>query len=80
MPDKLTDKKLTFVEWVANYKISFGEVNESDLEDTKRRLRNITNSIIYDGLHNINCINKKACVLCTLQKWLSEYKKYFKQK
>lgn len=80
MPDKPTDKKLTFVEWVAYYKISLGELDKNDLGEAKKRLQNITNAIIYNGLHNINCINIQACVLCTLQNWLSEYHKYFQQK
>jgi len=79
MPDK---KLMTFVQWVAHYKIAFGEANEEDLREAESTLKSMSHRIIYHGLHgDCNKILGRfyMCRLCQLQKWLSEYHKYFKQ-
>ena len=70
MPDKPTDKKLTFVEW-------FAREGQASVADAKTVIESYGNFLL-DAKHSIDC--KKGCPLCTLDQWLSEYKKYFKQK
>ena len=74
MPDKPTDKKLTFVEWLAK------EHYVGNIEYAKGVLRAIMDDIIRDGIHKGDCTNEsEPCLLCTLETMLSEYHKYFKQ-
>ncbi len=72
MPDNPTDKKLTFVEWMAM------EAQSSEI-DAKRTIEGYGNFLAY-GTHTMNCPKKVGCPLCTLEQWLSEYREYFKQK
>ncbi len=75
MPDKPTDKKLTFVEWLAKREC------KNDIVRTEQTLEAVTNSIIYFETHDENCKDKHPkCTLCILETWLSEYRKYLKQK
>ncbi|KKN10326.1 hypothetical protein LCGC14_1037640 [marine sediment metagenome] len=74
MPDKPTDKKLTFVEWIA-------ERQNINIERAKNLIELYTDDItILGGIHDGDCIGEHAiCFLCELEKWLTEYHKYFKQ-
>lgn len=75
MPDNSTEKKLTFVEWVAKDGYS------GDLKYAEKALETITNNIMYLGIHSGDCTNEcHTCTLCLLEKLLSEYHKYFKNK
>ncbi len=71
MPDK---KLMTFVEWLAG-KSDLGE------EAIKGYLRTELETIIIWGLHNKDCTDKNYfCTLCELERRLTEYHKYFKEK
>lgn len=66
---KLTDKKLTFVEWVARKK-------KIDII-----LEKYVNSILNEGVHEKGCMKKgSTCRLCEVSEWIDEYYKYVKQK
>ncbi len=70
MPYKPIDKKLTFVEWYAD----FAGCSE---ELVSRLIDDITTHIMHDE----NCEGDRSlCHLCDLQNMLTEYHKYFKQK
>ena len=74
MPDKPTDK-LTFVEWHAR------ENYGGNVKFTKGTLHSFILNIIREGIHNKDCTDKNYfCTLCELEKWLTEYHKYFKKK
>ncbi len=72
MPDKPTDKKLTFVEWLAK-----------DMKTTNKKAEKfifiLSCNIIDVGTHHRDCA-EEACSLCGLEASLSNYRKYFKQK
>ncbi len=71
MKAKPTDKKLTFVEFVAKeYKV--------DVEVVVKELKRCINNIIINGRHG-HC-RLEGCELCGLERRFSAYKKYFKQK
>ena len=78
MPDKPTDKKLTFVEWVTEKRCFTIELNEN----YGRSLIGLyTKSIITKGTHGEGCVERNvSCELCNLEKLLTDYYKYFKQK
>lgn len=73
MPDNPTDKKLTFVEWIAKEKFT-------NATQAKKVFVELYGDTLLDGIHNENCTDELAeCRLCMLQQMLSEYHKYFKQ-
>lgn len=75
MPDKPTDKKLTFIEWLAKNEC------QGDIKHAKRAIKRWTYHLIADETHDGYCTNEEySCMLCTLETMLSEYHKYFKQK
>ncbi len=71
MPDKPTDKKLTFVEWLT-------KKSEANVREVKRTIKYCMNDIIVNGIHKY--CKAGDCNLCNFQKCISNYHKYFKQK
>ena len=69
MPDKPTDKKLTFLEW-------FAREGQSSVADAEPVIKDYADFLLH-GKHSKDC--KKGCPLCTLKQWLTEYHKYFKK-
>lgn len=74
MPDKPTNKKLTFIQWLAKEQI--GGVGE-----TRVAIKFYVKDALFDiGVHDGKCIGEKGeCLLCELERMLSEYREYFKQ-
>ena len=70
-----TDKKLTFREWTAKRQ----NINKDRAFDLIELYANDLNNC--GGIHDGHCIGEVGiCFLCELEKLLSEYHKYFKQK
>ncbi len=65
-----TGKKLTFVQWVAK------EENIS-VKRSRANIRTHADAMVWFGIHTEEEV---LCTLCKLEQWLTEYKKYFKQK
>ena len=75
MPDKPTDKKLTFLEWLA-------KEEDATVERMGINLHKLINDALYaTSIHKGDCTDETLpCSLCTLEEWLSEYRQYFTQK
>lgn len=78
-----TDKKMTFVEWLAKDYFSYYENTNENLVTAKNMLEFMMEGIISDGFHHechLSTDISYVCNMCRLEKYLSEYHQYFKQK
>ncbi len=73
MPDKPTDKKLTFMEWIIRDEFSGKEIL------AKAAVGHLFKYVILNEKHNEDC-PMGECMLCILERMLSDYHEYFKQK
>ncbi len=70
--EQSTDKKMTFVEWLQDGGGGYY------LKCNKEIVELYTDYLINNGTHEGDCTSY-SCRLCILERWLSEYHKYFKQ-
>ena len=69
-----TDRKMTFVEFVAYQETLDKTIDDGWLKHWKEHLP----KMILEDYHNGDCTNVCCpCSLCTLENWLKEYKEYF---